>query len=981
MTHPIGPDIEAVKSAFRFDFPDDGVAVIDVPALAIAGVLQLLPDAAGISSLTDGRYIDVNAAMCALSGFTRDELVGHAAHEFPIWGKTAERQAFVQTLKLKGRVRRQLMTFGTRAGGEVHGLFSARVVLLNGAECMLFLFQEIHAEVEARRKLETSNALLNAACRIATIGVWEISPEPFQSYWSDTCYRIHGRDPALGMPPPPYIDTRVTLESREELRRCWKEALRDKRPWTVEMQIIRDDGKLRWVRDTGEPVVDESGKVVSLRGVMQDIDAERRGLEQQLEAHELFARLFQLMPDPTGITRASDGTLFEVNAAWESWLGYTRAEAIGQNAVTLGMTTAQERQQLAEAIQRDGRVLARPMTFRSKDGNERLAELSMRPIDWRGIPCWLFVVRDVTEVRRAERVQRERDELLALCAEVAELGVWDWNIKTGQVTGDARWRVHRAVPPEATSLTMDMVLKTVHPDDVVAGDQAMRAYLSNPTVPINVVRRIVDRDGHIRWVRNIGKVVQFSRKGNPIRMVGVTSDVTAQQEQQLELERLAHFDALTGLPNRVLLADRLRQATAQTDRTGHMLGVCYLDLDGFKPINDRYGHAAGDRVLIEVAKRLKGVARSVDTVARLGGDEFVILLADVDSRVAAEGILQRFMHHIALPYDIGSARASVTASMGLTLYPDDASDADTLLRNADQAMYQAKQAGRNRIHVFDAGHARQRHERNRELDRLTRALAAREFVLFVQPKVDMHAGKVVGAEALVRWKHPERGIIGPGHFLPQIEGSDLEQPFGDWVIDEGFEVLRRWHQAGLDLPLSLNVSARHLQAQEFVERVRDRLAQYPYVRAGQIELEITESGALSDLDKVADIVSALSNLGITIALDDFGTGYSSLSYLRRLPIDTLKVDQSFVGGMIDDHGDLAIVQGIIALARSFGRKVIAEGVETVEHGQWLVRMGCMLAQGYGVARPMPADDFIEWARLWSAPHEWTQTKPGSLEGV
>jgi len=446
--------------------------------------------------------------------------------------------------------------------------------------------------------------------------------------------------------------------------------------------------------------------------------------------------------------------------------------------------------------------------------------------------------------------------------------------------------------------------------------------------------------------------------------VGIFSDISQLKAHALELHHLAHYDTLTGLPNRRLLADRLSQGIARARRSGKALAVCYLDLDGFKPINDRYGHAGGDHLLTTITTRLKGVLRADDTLARLGGDEFVILLSDLDQADDCYVVLQRGLAAVRTPVLIGETSISVSASIGVTLFPADDVDADTLLRHADQGMYRAKEAGKNRYYVFDPEHDRQLQSRRDYQQRLREALDNEEFVLHYQPKVDLVSGEVVGAEALIRWQHPERGLLLPGEFLHYLDGSELEIALGEWVINEVLRQIAAWDAAGLALTVSANVSAGHLLHKAFAERLRLMLARHADVASSSLELEILETAALSDMNRAVAVVTACRQLGVNFALDDFGSGYSSLTYFRSLPVQTLKIDRSFVRDMLEDPGDLGIVESVVLLAGSFNRAVIAEGVETLEHGAMLVHLGCRLAQGYGIAYPMPAAQLPGWIGEW-----------------
>lgn len=452
--------------------------------------------------------------------------------------------------------------------------------------------------------------------------------------------------------------------------------------------------------------------------------------------------------------------------------------------------------------------------------------------------------------------------------------------------------------------------------------------------------------------------------------VALFSDITPMKQQQLRLERMAHFDGLTGLPNRVLLADRLQQAMALVHRSKTSLAVAFLDLDGFKAINDKYGHALGDEFLIALAQRLKTVLREGDTLARLGGDEFVVVLVAQKGGQDFCPIVGRILQAAAGTVTIGGTALKVTASVGISVYPQDDSDADQLIRHADQAMYIAKQAGKNRYHFFDVERHVAVKSEHETVESLRLALSRREFVLYFQPKVNMRSGQVVGAEALIRWQHPKLGLLAPGMFLPVIENHSFSIELGEWVIETALTQVCLWRAAGLDIPVSVNVGARQLQQDNFPARLGELLGAFPALAPACLELEILETSAFEDMSRTSSILHACRDLGVRFALDDFGTGYSSLTYLKRLPVEVLKIDQSFVLHLLDDQDNQSIIEGIIGLAVAFHREMIAEGVETVEHGERLLALGCDTAQGYGIARPMSGCDLPNWAANWQVPASW-----------
>ncbi len=448
---------------------------------------------------------------------------------------------------------------------------------------------------------------------------------------------------------------------------------------------------------------------------------------------------------------------------------------------------------------------------------------------------------------------------------------------------------------------------------------------------------------------NLGRVTHY---------IGISTDISQIKQHEEQLERIAHYDALTNIPNRVLLADRMKQAIAQAKRERKMLAFCYMDLDGFKPVNDVFGHHIGDHVLIEVAQRISHLLREGDTVARLGGDEFVVLLPDLNNLEEGIVIMMRLLKEIARPICIQNQFHHLTSSVGISIYPNDDNDPDVLLRHADQAMYIAKQSGKNRFHLFDPTHDQQIRVHQETMQRIRQGLDNQEFELYYQPKVNLATKQIVGAEALIRWNHPERGLLLPGEFLHDIRNSELEIRLGEWVIDTAFSQLMRWFEEGFMLDVCVNIAACHLQYEGFAEYLKDKFNEYPRCPTDCFHIEILETAAFEDFTKVTETMKTCRRMGAQFALDDFGTGYSSLTYLQRLPVDILKIDQSFIRDMLVDKCDDAIVQGIIALAKTFKLKTVAEGIETMEHFSVLRDMGCEFGQGYVIARPMSAEKFI-----------------------
>jgi diguanylate cyclase (GGDEF)-like protein/PAS domain S-box-containing protein len=473
--------------------------------------------------------------------------------------------------------------------------------------------------------------------------------------------------------------------------------------------------------------------------------------------------------------------------------------------------------------------------------------------------------------------------------------------------------------------------------------------------------------------RKDGSVFDVEISGAPLVLEGkqllfnssrdITDRKLLEQRQRLHEEALskaAHYDQLTGLPNRILLADRMKQAISQTSRDQTMLAICYLDLDGFKPINDTLGHEVGDAILVEVSRRIETTIRGGDSVARLGGDEFVILLLGLARGDESQATLERLLKSISEPIEVQNTILKISASIGVSFYPMDNEDPDTLMRHADQAMYVAKESGKNRFHIYDMEMDKRARSQIATQQAIRLALELNQFELFYQPKIDLRTYEMMGAEALIRWRHPVRGLLSPSEFLHFVENTDLDIAIGDWVIATALAQVHAWHKSGLKIAVSINISGYHLESPSFANKIKLQFSAYPKLPTGTLQIEVLETVALNDVNSAQAVMGDCRRLGVRFALDDFGTGFSSLSYLNDLPVDALKIDQTFVRDMLEDAGDKAIVTGVIALAKAFGRQTVAEGIESHAHIQVLERMGCEYGQGYAIARPMTASELFHW---------------------
>lgn len=453
--------------------------------------------------------------------------------------------------------------------------------------------------------------------------------------------------------------------------------------------------------------------------------------------------------------------------------------------------------------------------------------------------------------------------------------------------------------------------------------------------------------------------------------VWMFTDITLEKQYQKKLQDSAHYDQLTNLPNRFLLNDRIQQAIIEANRNKHIMAIVFIDLDGFKAVNDSFGHDMGDRLLVNVAKQMKNTLRATDTVARIGGDEFIAVIGSLHNADEAFPIVEKLLKAVSVPVTKLGQTVQVSGSLGVTFYPqEEHHDGEQLIRQADQAMYQAKQEGKNKFHVFDTQKDSDKRDLIRNLNCIEEALLNDEFVLHYQPKVSLFSDEVLGLEALIRWQHPEKGLLYPGDFLACVENTQLAVKLTEWVVNQAMQQMAVWQQQGLNLSVSVNVGAFELQKTNFIEWIGGLLDAHPSIPRSLFELEVLETSALEDVHSIQELIQKCNNRGIKFALDDFGTGFSSLSYLKRLPIETIKIDRSFIKNMFDDPEDITLLEGLIGLTKSLHRRVIAEGIETEEQGNMLINLGCHYGQGYFIAKPMPSEKVPAFMKEWKRPDSW-----------
>jgi diguanylate cyclase (GGDEF)-like protein/PAS domain S-box-containing protein len=554
------------------------------------------------------------------------------------------------------------------------------------------------------------------------------------------------------------------------------------------------------------------------------------------------------------------------------------------------------------------------------------------------------------------------EERFALAAEGASDGLWDWDLSTNEVYYSPRWKQMLGLEGEPAEASPETWFRHVHPDDLLPLKAKIAAHLNSEAPHFEFEYRILRRDGTERWLLSRGVAVRGA-DGTPHRMAGSQTDMTARKLAEAQLLHDAMHDSLTGLANRALFVDRLERVLAHARRRKHHnYAVVFLDLDRFKVINDTLGHLVGDDVLKVIADRLETSLRKGDTIARFGGDEFVVLLDHLADVGEATKIADRIQAEMQAPITIGTHQIHTSVCMGITLSTAGYTQAEEVLRDADTALYRAKQAGRARYEVFDPSmHAEAVAILQLELD-LRGALERSEFSLHYQPIISLESQAVTGFEALVRWSHPTRGLLMPDQFIPLAEETGIIVPLGFWIIEEACRRLHEWdppEASATPLRMSINLSARQIVQPDLVERI-DEIVATIGVDPARLNLEVTESALMADAEATAAVLRRLKSRGIGIAIDHFGTGYSSLSYLHHFPVDTLKIDPSFVARMKTDGNLAELVHVITTLARNLGMTAVAEGVETSAQLDDIADIGCDLGQGFLFAQPMPAEQVAEW---------------------
>jgi diguanylate cyclase (GGDEF)-like protein/PAS domain S-box-containing protein len=928
------------------------------------------PEAIGLSRLDDGMFVDVNQEWLRLTGFSRDEVIGHTVLEIRLWPDRAAREAALTPLSTTGRLRDFEMTMLMKGGTPRLVRLNGSLIDVAGVPHILMYTKDVTAERMATEALRAGEAALEQANEqlthqvqlfelmegLARMGHWTANPGGQTIEWSVGMHRLAGSHAAGALPStvarsgileedmPTFLAARQRMDGEE-----------------VEYRFRHPDGRILWLRSRMRRQYDKNG-VMSDFGVVQDVTVEREVSRILREKLDFIEKITSQIPD----------VVFQYQVRADGGLGFPFiSEGVRRMFRVTPEEARDDARRMFAVIHPDDRAeVFRTMKEAGVDEGAWNHEFRVRFDD--GIERWLLghaitrsepdgtlasygSITDITDLKEAEARMQESEARFRSLTDLSS--DWYWEIdEQFRFTRFEGYREGESAVTQQASLgrtRWELGAVNLSEEDWKAHHAVLETHQQFKDFEI----QRLDVHGKSYWV-SISGTPMFDAQGRFTGYRGIGRDISLRKHAEDETQRLAFYDTLTGLPNRRLMLDRLSHALVSSARSQRHGALLFIDLDNFKDLNDTLGHDVGDQLLEQVANRLVTCIRECDTAARLGGDEFVVVLEElstIDEEAAsqAEIVAEKILKRLNAPYDLRGKQHSSTPSIGVTLFCGNQVGTDELFKRADVAMYQAKAAGRNTLRFYDpqmqvAVMARAALDAD-----LRQGLQRQELLLYYQPVVDV-MGRVIGLEALLRWQHPRRGLVAPGEFIALAEQTGLILPMGQWVLQTACRQLVAWGRqpATSGLSVAVNVSARQFRQPDFVAQVLDVLGETG-ADPQRLKLELTESVLIADVEDAIGKMSVLRERGVRFALDDFGTGYSSLSYLKRLPLDQLKIDQSFVRDVLSDPNDAAIVRTILALANSMDLVAVAEGVETEGQRQFLLDSGCTVFQGYLFGRPAP----------------------------